>query len=130
MSDNGRQKPRSGKARHRTKRRMSALLRDAPRVPLPRQRQPANREKMRACLATAEKLTDDINHDRADLRKSGANLEEIVHLLNTGTDPASIQNLIESSVQQHLAAIAKTKESLDDLKELRTAAKEALGLER
>jgi hypothetical protein len=129
MDNDGKHKRRGGKCRQRTKQRTSAPLRDAPRVPLHRQRQPIiNHEKMEAYLAAATKLADDINHDRADLRKSGSNLQEIVHLLNTGTDPASILNLIESAVLQFRAATARANESLDDLKELKTIAKEALGL--
>lgn len=130
MSYDDKQKRRGGKSRQRTKRRTSPLLRGAlPKVPLPRHRQPTiNHEKMEAYLAAAAKLANDINHDRADLRKSGLNLEEIVQLLNTGTDPASILNLIETAVEQFRAATAKATESLDDLKELKTIAKEALGL--
>ncbi len=75
-----------------------------------------------------QKLVDDINHERAGIRKSGANFEEIVHLLKTGTDPASIQHDIESAVEQFRADIAKANEALDDLRALKTIAKEALGL--
>jgi len=122
MSYDGKQKRRGGKSRQRTKRRTS---------PLPRHRQPTiNHEKMEAYLAAAAKLADDINRDRADLRKSGLNIEEIVQLLNTGTDPASILNQIESAVEQFRADVAKANEALDDLKELKTIAKEALGIER
>lgn len=130
MSDDGKQTRRGGKSRQRTKRRTTALLRDAlPNTPLPRHRQPTiNHEKMDAYLAAAAKLVDDMNHDRAGLRKSGANLEEIVRLLKTGIDPASIEHDIESAVVQFRAEIAKANRALDDMKELKTIAKEALGL--
>lgn len=130
MSDDGKQKRRGGKSRQRTKRRTTALLRDAlPNRPLPRHRQPTiNHEKMDAYLAAAAKFVDGRNPDLADLRKSGAILEEIVHLLNTGTDPASIEHRIESALEQYRGALAKVKESFDDLRELKTIAKEALGL--
>ena len=127
MSDDGKQKRRGGKSRQRIKRRTTALLRDA--LPMPRHRQPTiDHEKLDAYLAAAAKFVDDIHHDRAGLRKSGANLEEIVHLLKAGTDPASIQHQIESAVEQYRAALAKANESFDDLRELKTIAKEALGL--
>lgn len=130
MSDGGKRKRRGGKSRPRTKGRTSALLRNAlPNTPLPRHRQPTiNHEKLEAYLAAAAKLVDDINHERADLRKSGAKFEEIVHLLKTGINPASIQHDIESAVEQFRADVAKANESLDDLKKLKTIAKEALGL--
>lgn len=97
--------------------------------PCPATRQPTiNQEKLDAYLAAAAKHVDDRNHDRADLRKSGANLEQIVQLLKSGTDPASIQHEIESAVEQFRADIAKANEALDDFRELKTKAKEALGL--
>ena len=50
MSDDGKQTRRGGKSRQRTKRRTTALLRDAlPNTPLPRRRQPTiNHEKLEA----------------------------------------------------------------------------------
>jgi len=130
MSYDGKHTRRGGKSRQRTKRRTSALLRDAPpNTPLPRHRQPTiNHEKLDAYLAAAAKFVDDRNRDLADLRKSGAKFEEIVHLLKTGTDPASIQHDIESAVVQLQADVAKANGALDDMKELKTVAKEALGL--
>ncbi len=120
MSDNGNQKGRSGKSRQRTKRPTSALLRDAlPNVPLPRHRQPTiNHKETTAHLATAAEIADELEHDRAELGMAGSKLEEIVHMLNAGTDPASITNIIESAFEQHRAALAKTKQTLDDLKEV------------
>jgi hypothetical protein len=130
MSYDGKRKRRGGKSRQRTKRRTTALLRDAlPNTPLPRHRQPTiNHEKLETYLAAVEKFVDDRNRDLADLRKSRANLEEIVRLLKTGTDPASIEHDIESAVVQIRAEGAKANGALDDMKELKTVAKEALGL--
>ena len=132
MSDDGKQKRRGGKSRHRAKRGTNALLRDAlPKVPLPRHRQPTiNDEKMAAYLAAAAKFSDALNHDGAQLGRAGSNLDEIVRMLNAGTDPASIRNIIESALEQQRVALAKTNEILDDLKELKTMAKEILALER
>ena len=130
MSDDGKQKRRGGKSRQRTKRRTTALLRDAPpKTPLPRHRQPTiNHEKLEAYLAAVEKFVDNRNRDLAELRKSGANLEKIVQLLKTATDPASTEHDIESAVEKYRGALAKANESFDDLKELKTVAKETLGL--
>ena len=102
MSHDGGQKRRGGKSRQSTKRRRSALHRDAlPNVPLPRHRQPAINDRKRAsCLAAAAPFADALEHHRAELRKSRLNLDEIVHLLNAGTDPASIRNIIESAVKE------------------------------
>ena len=130
MSDDGKRKRRGGKSRQRTKRRTSPLLRGAlPKTPLPRHRQPTiNHEKLEAYLAAVEKFVDDRNRDRAELRKSGANLEKIVQLLKTATDPASTQHDIDSAVEKYQGALAKANESFGDLKELKIIAKEALGL--
>jgi hypothetical protein len=119
MSDDGKRKRRGGKT-SRTKRRTNAQLRDAlPNVPLPRHRQPTiNPKETTAHLATAAEIADELEHDRAELGKAGSKLEEIVHMLNAGTDPASITNIIESALEQHQASVAKTKQTLDDLKEV------------
>lgn len=129
MSDDGKQKRRGGKT-SRTKRRTTALRRDAlPNTPLPRHRQPIiNHEKMDAYLAAAAKFEDALEHDGAELRKSRLKLDEIVHLLKTGTDPASIQDYIESAVEQTRATL-RASQSVGDLKKLKTIAKEALGLD-
>ena len=130
MSDDGKQKRRGGKSRQRTKRRTTTLLRDAlPNTPLPRHRQPTiNHEKLDVYLAAVAKFTDALERDTAKLRKSRLKLDEIVRLLKTGTDPASIQNDIESAAVQLRAEVAKANGALDDMKELKTIAKEALGL--
>ncbi len=58
MSDDDKRKPKGGKSRQQTKRRITALLRDAlPKNPLPRHQQPTiNHEKMDAYLAAAAKV--------------------------------------------------------------------------
>ena len=120
MSDDGRRKRRGGKSRQRTKRRTTAL---------PRHRQPTiNHEKLEAYLAAVEKFVDARNRDLAQIRKCGANLDEIVRLLKSGTDPASIQHDIERAVVQLRANVAKANAEFDDRTELKTIAREALGL--
>jgi ATP phosphoribosyltransferase len=119
MSDDGKRKRRGGKT-NRTKRRTTAL---------PRHRQPTiNHEKLEAYLAAVEKFVDARNRGLVALRKSRANLDEIVRLLKSGTDPASIQYDIERAVVQLRANVAKANAELDDRTELKTIAKEALGL--
>jgi hypothetical protein len=132
MSHDGGQKRRGGKSRQSTKRRRSALHRDAlPNVPLPRHRQPAINDRKRAsCLAAAAPFADALEHHRAELRKSRLNLDEIVHLLKAGTDPASIRNIIETAVEECRVTYAKGKETFDDFKELFTMDDEASGPER
>jgi len=132
MSHDGKQKRRGGKSGQGTKPRTSALLREArPNAPLSLLRQPGiNDGKRASCMAAAAEFADALEHDRAELRKSGSKLEEIVHLLNTGTDPASIRNIIESAVDEFRLTLAKGKETLDGLKELFATAEVAPGPER
>jgi len=131
MSHDGKQKRRGGKGRQSTKRR-GALHRDAlPSVPLPRRRQPAiNDSKRASCLAASPGFADALEHHHAELLKSRLKLDEIVHLLKAGTDPASIRNIIETAVEECRVTFAKGEETLDDLKELCTTAEESPGPKR
>jgi hypothetical protein len=131
MSKDGKQKRRGGKSRESTERRRGTLRRDALPTPLPRHQQPTiNDKKMASCLAAAAEFADALENDGAELRKSRFKLDEIVHLLNSGTDPASIMNIIESAVQECRVTSAEGRKTLGHLKELRTLAWEAFGLER
>lgn len=125
MIDDGKRRPRRSKTRHQTKRQTSVLRRDAlPNVPPPRHRQPTiNDEKMAAYLSAAAKFEDTLKHDYAELRKSRLKLDEIVQLLNSGADPASITDIVESAIEQ-LRATIRASQTLDDLKELKTTARE------
>lgn len=78
-------------------------------------------------MAAAAKFVDALERDGAELRKSRLKLDEIVYLLKTGTDPASIQHDIESAIEQTRATL-RTSQSVGDLKKLKTIAREALGL--
>lgn len=132
MSHDGKQKRRGGKKRPRTKRRTSALRRDdLPGAPLPRHRQPAiNNKTMVSRLAASPEFADALEHQRVELRKSRLKLDEIVQLLNSGTRPASIMNLIESAVQECRVTFAEGRETLEDWKEFYTMAEEAPGPKR
>jgi hypothetical protein len=89
---------------------------------------PLTTRNWRPNLAAVAKFTDALERDTAKLRKSRLKLDEVVRLLKTGTDPVSIQHDIESAVVQLRAEGAKANGALDDMKELKTVAKEALGL--
>jgi len=119
MSNDGKQTRRGGKSRQRTKRRASPLLRAAlPNTPLPRHRQPTiNHEKLEAYLAAVAKFTDALERDTAKLRKSRLKLDEIVHLLNSGTDPASVMNTIESAIQECRVTFAEGRKTVGDFNE-------------
>ena len=131
MSKDGKQKRRGGKSRGSTEPRRGILRREALPTPLPRHRPPTiNDKKMASCLAAAAEFADALENDGAELRKSRFKLDEIVHLLNSGTDPASIMNIIESAVQECRVTFAEGRKTLGHLKELRTLAWEAFGLER
>ena len=95
MSKDRKQKRGGGKSRNRTARRRGALP-----TPLPHRRPAINDKQMAFCLSHSAELADALEHHRDELRKSRLKLDEIVHLLNAGTDPASIMNIIESAVEE------------------------------
>jgi len=155
MSDDGKDTRSGSETRQRTKRRTirfsdeedaqieklveatrqspGALLRAALlKIPLPRHRRSTVDEKrLGKFLAAAARVSDDLRASRAELGKSGSNLNQIAHMLNANTDPSRIMNIIESGVSNHTALTATYHRAIeDDLKELRTMAMDALGLER
>jgi hypothetical protein len=131
MSEDSKQKRRGGKSRESTGRRRGTLRREALPTPMPRHpQQTTNDEKMAAYLAAAAKFTDALEHDGAKLRKSRLKLDEIVNLLKTGTEPASIMNIIESVVQECRVTFAEGGKTLDDFKEVFATDDEASGPDR
>ena len=105
-----------------------AMLLDAP---LPTRRNPAiNNEAMTHYLANTATLSDKLTAFLAEMGKSGSNLNQIAYMLNAGTDPARIMNIVETGIVNHLALVSECKEGLGDLKEIRTMGMNALGLER
>ena len=91
---------------------------------------PLTMRRLEAYLAAAAKFADALEHDTAELRKSRLKLDEIVHLLKTGTDPASIMNIIESAVEECRVTFAKGRKTLGDFKEVFAMDDEAPGPER
>ncbi|MBZ5608796.1 MAG: hypothetical protein LAP38_11085 [Acidobacteriia bacterium] len=117
MSKDGKQKLRGGKSRESTGRRRGTLRRESVPTPLPRHRQPPITDEKIAAHLAAAKFTDALEHDGAELRKSRLKLDEIVNLLKTGTEPASIMNLIESAIQECRGTFAEGRKTLGDFKE-------------
>jgi hypothetical protein len=118
MSKDGKQKRRGGKSRGSTEPRRGILRREALPTPLPRHRPPTiNDKKMASRLAAAAEFAAALENDEAELRKSRLKLDEIVHLLNSGTDPASIMNIIESAAQECRVTFARGRKTLGDFKE-------------
>jgi hypothetical protein len=154
MGDDRNQKRSGTESRQRTKRRTirftededarieklveathqspGALLRNALlNAPLPRYRRSTIKDQaMSSYLAAAAKFADALRVNLAELGKSGSNLNQVAFMLNAGTDPARIMNIIESAVEEHRAALAKLNETMTDALEIRTMAMDALGLER
>jgi hypothetical protein len=101
-------------------------------APLPRrQRQPTFNDKaLTAYMAATAKVADAWRAAKAELGKQGSNLNQIAHMLNAGTDPSRISNIVRTAIEEFSALTAKLDRALDDdLKELRTMAMEVWGLE-
>jgi hypothetical protein len=100
-------------------------------APLPRRRrQPTFNDKaLSAYTAATAKVADEWRAAKAELGKIGSNLNQIAYMLNVGTDPGRISNIVKSAIEDFTALIAKLDRALDyDLHELRTMAMEVWGL--
>ena len=65
----------------------------------------------------------------AELGKSGSNLNQITHVLNTDRSPESVMNILRDTLESHFEALQEHKQAVRDLEELRTAGMNAMGLE-
>ena len=131
MSKDGKRKGRGEKSRESTGRRRGILRHEGQPTPLPRHRPPTtNDKKVASCLAAAAELAASLERDVAELQKSRLKLDEIVHLLSSGTDPASIMNIIESAVHECRVTFAEGRKTLGDFKEVFAMDDEASGPER
>lgn len=105
---------------------LNALL----NVPLPRARLPRVNDKlMLRFFAEIARARDALKSSEAELGKSGSNLNQIAHVLNTDRPPERIMNLLEATLQAHEEVVQEHKQAVRDLEELRTAAMNAMGLE-
>jgi hypothetical protein len=105
---------------------LNALL----NVPLPRARLPRVNDKlMQRFFAEIARARDAIKSSEAELGKSGSNLNQIAHVLNTDRPPERIMNLLEATLQAHLEVLQEHQQAVRDLEELRTVGMNAMGLE-
>jgi hypothetical protein len=105
---------------------LNALL----NVPLPRTRRPKADDKLMAqFFAELARARDALKSSEAELGKSGSNLNQIAHVLNTDRPPERIMNLVEATLHAHQEVVQEHKQAVRDLEELRTAGMNAIGLE-
>ena len=106
-----------------------AMLLDAP-LPRRRRQPTVNDKALAAYLAATAKVADTWKEKKAEMGKPGSNLNQVAYMLNAGTAPARITNIVESAVEEVRAVIANHDRALDeDLIELRTLAMQVWGLE-
>ena len=99
-------------------------------IPLPRTRHPrADDELMRQFFTEISRARDALKPHEAELGKSGSNLNQITHVLNTDRAPQSVMNILESTLQEHFEVLQHLDQAIRDLLELRTAGMNAMGLE-
>ena len=96
-----------------------------------RQHQPTFNDKaLTAYMAATAKVADTWRAEKPDMGKQGSNVDQVAYMLNAGTDPGRISNIVKSAIEDFSALIAKLDRALDDdLQELRTIAMEVWGLE-
>ena len=105
---------------------LNALL----NLPLPRVHHPRVDDKlMRQFFVEISRARDALKPSEAELGKSGSNLNQITHVLNTDRAPESVMNILEAALQAHLEVLQEHKQAVRDLEELRTAGMNTMGLE-
>ena len=99
-------------------------------IPLPRTRHPkADDELMRQFFTEIARARDALKPLEAELGKSGSNLNQITHVLNTDRIPESVMNILHAALQAHFDALQHIDQAVRDLLELRTAGMNSMGLE-
>ena len=88
-----------------------------------------NDRLMAQFLAQLAGARDVLKSSVAELGKSGSNLNQIAHVLNTDRTPESVMNILRDTLESHFEAIEEHKQAVRDLEELRTAGMNAMGLE-
>lgn len=100
------------------------------KIPVPRLRRPrVENELMRRYLVEAARTRDALKPIEAELGKSGSNLNQIAHVLNAGRPPGTVMNMLKDTLLAHEQAVQAVAEFVRDLRELRTAGMNAVGLE-
>jgi hypothetical protein len=99
-------------------------------IPLPRVRRPrVDDELMRQFFTEIARARDAVKAAEAELGKSGSNLNQITHVLNTDRAPESVMNILESTLQDHREVLQHVAQVIRDLEELRLAGMNTMGLE-
>jgi hypothetical protein len=99
-------------------------------IPLPRSRRPrADDELMRQFFTEIARARDALKPVEAELGKSGSNVNQIAAVLNADRPPETVMNILKETLLAHQQAVEAVEEFIRDLRELRTAGMNAMGLE-
>jgi hypothetical protein len=104
------------------------------KVPLPRVRRPrVEDELMRRYFVETARTRDALKPIEAELGRSGNNLNQVVHAVNAamnmGRPLDTIANIVKDALLSHRHTLQAVEEFIRDLRELRTAGMNAIGLE-
>ncbi len=89
-----------------------------------------NAQAVAKFLGVLGRTADAVRSSLAEFGKVNSNVNQIAHALNAGRPPETVMNIIETTLQEHRAAMESHNEIVRDLLELRTMAMHALGYER
>ena len=84
---------------------------------------------MRQFFTDLARARDALKPVEAELGKSGSNLNQIAHVLNSDRAPESVMNILNATLEAHLEVLQNLDQAVRDLLELRTAGMNAMGLE-
>ena len=82
--------------------------------------------QLRVALA---RTTDALRGSLAELGKVNSNVNQIAHSLNAGRPPERVMGIIETTLQEHRAAMERHDDIMRDLLEIRLPCLQALGAE-
>jgi hypothetical protein len=100
------------------------------KVALPRVRRPrVEDELMRRYFVETARTRDAIKPIETELGRSGNNLNQVTHVLNMDRPPATVMNILKDTLLAHKHTLQAVEEFVRDLRELRTAGMNAIGLE-
>jgi hypothetical protein len=99
-------------------------------APMRRTRSPrADDALMRQFFTELARARDALKPIEAELGKSGSNLNQITHVLNTDRAPESVMNILNATLEAHHDVLQHLDQAVRDLLELRTAGMNTMGLE-